>query len=863
MAVLAEGFNRMAQRLEQLYEGMEAEVRRRTRDLRVIARLSSEVFKATIPLRETLQAFLGSITQELGYRFASLCLIAPKDGTLRQEYTAGDVSGTSAQVLELSSSHPFAQAVLKAEPLVCEAPEAGLEGLGGRVAVAPVVAHQRRRCREVNACRFRGCPAYGSPDDRCWLLEGTLCRSPKAVRGRPKIYGCVHCKAFPVFGVLVAAKEEVAPQDLDTLRILASIIASVLETHKLIEAAREDIQELVRLHDVAVEYLQYTSLRELLPSVLGAACRFASAPAGALWLREPQGLSLQAVQGLKEELLPARLSVEGPWLRQAFEAGSLLQPPEPHAIHQVSQVMLYHGFNYVALLPLKSKEEPVGLLLLWKKDDFPLSDSQRAIMMLLATQAASAVQMLRLHEGLRESEEKFRSLAEQSPNMIFINRAGRVVYANRRCEEVMGYRREEFYSPDFDFLALVAPESRELVEAYFSRHMRGQECPPYEYTLLTKDGRRIHAINTTRLIQYEGRQAILGIVTDITERKEMEEELRSLLAALRAEKEFSEAIFQSTASGLMVLDAEARVLRINQAGSEILGLRPEELLGRRITELYPALEAMLDIQPTGQEVEITLPRGQRRPVGFSTSPFIDAEGQERGLIVVFRDLTEIKRLQAELRKKQHFEAVGKVVSGVAHEVRNPLFAISSIAQVLEREVEDAKHKGLLQVLLKEAYRIKNLIEELLLYSRPARLNIVPTELEFFLERLRQYIRLKKDIALEVDVPPELKVQADQDKLTQVFLNLLDNALEAGATRVSIRAQRRKDVVEIVLQDNGSGIQGDDLEKVFEPFFTTKKEGTGLGLSICRKLVEEHGGSLRLESGPGGGCAVLMRLPLAP
>jgi signal transduction histidine kinase len=183
--------------------------------------------------------------------------------------------------------------------------------------------------------------------------------------------------------------------------------------------------------------------------------------------------------------------------------------------------------------------------------------------------------------------------------------------------------------------------------------------------------------------------------------------------------------------------------------------------------------------------------------------------------------------------------------------------------VLEREVEDAKHKGLLQVLLKEAYRIKNLIEELLLYSRPARLNIVPTELEFFLERLRQYIRLKKDIALEVDVPPELKVQADQDKLTQVFLNLLDNALEAGATRVSIRAQRRKDVVEIVLQDNGSGIQGDDLEKVFEPFFTTKKEGTGLGLSICRKLVEEHGGSLRLESGPGGGCAVLMRLPLAP
>ncbi len=129
-------------------------------------------------------------------------------------------------------------------------------------------------------------------------------------------------------------------------------------------------------------------------------------------------------------------------------------------------------------------------------------------------------------EKLRESEEKFRSLAEQSPNMIFINKRGRVVYANRKCEEVMGYRRVEFYSPDFDFMGLVAPEYRHTISTSFNRHTKGEEVSPVEYTLLTKEDRRIDAILTTKLIRYEGGTAILGTVTDITERKRAEEALQ-------------------------------------------------------------------------------------------------------------------------------------------------------------------------------------------------------------------------------------------------------------------------------------------------------------------------------------------------
>lgn len=128
-------------------------------------------------------------------------------------------------------------------------------------------------------------------------------------------------------------------------------------------------------------------------------------------------------------------------------------------------------------------------------------------------------------DALRESEEKFRLLTDQSPNMIFINHQGRFVYVNRRCEEIMGYSKDEFYAPDFDFMTIVEPGSKDLIQSNFRSHMEGKEIPPHEYALTGKDGKKIDVIITAKLIIIDGKQSILGIITDITERKEKDKRL--------------------------------------------------------------------------------------------------------------------------------------------------------------------------------------------------------------------------------------------------------------------------------------------------------------------------------------------------
>ena len=359
------------------------------------------------------------------------------------------------------------------------------------------------------------------------------------------------------------------------------------------------------------------------------------------------------------------------------------------------------------------------------------------------------------------------------------------------------------------------------------------------------------------------RRMLLAPLAELSRKNDMLAESELNYRTLAAEKEFSEAIFNSTASGVAVLDENGKVLRMNQSGQEILELSPRDITGRHIGSISRGMTEMEKIIPNlSREISIITGSGKRKPIGFTNSQLLDHDERQKGTIVVFRDLTEINKLRAEINKKQHFASMGKVMAGVAHEIRNPLFAIQSIGQILEREAPSARHQALLNALLKETGRMKALIEDLLFYSRPSRLEVAEIDVDFFFEDIIAFLRLggyRPGILFSCPAP--MRINADGDKIRQVFLNLMDNAAGALCRQVEIRAERKNGAASITLRDDGEGIEEDDLERIFDPFFTTKKEGTGLGLPICRKIMEDHGGRLEIKSAKGAGTIVTVTLPL--
>jgi len=257
-------------------------------------------------------------------------------------------------------------------------------------------------------------------------------------------------------------------------------------------------------------------------------------------------------------------------------------------------------------------------------------------------------------EALKESEEKFRSLAEQSPNMIFINKKGKVVYANKKCEEKMGYTREEFYSPDFDFINLIAPESLEKMKDIIKRRSEGEDIKPYEYTLITKTGKRIEAINSSKLIQYEGQTAVLGIVTDITDRKLAEDTLRESENRYRV-------VVENAVEGIVVVQGQTLQF-VNPGLVSMIGYSEKELLTRPFLEfIHPEQRKWV------MEIHNKRLKGEEVPSIYELK-VLDKKGnvkwlENNGILIKWRDkpatlnflrdVTERKQAEEELRIKDN------------------------------------------------------------------------------------------------------------------------------------------------------------------------------------------------------------------
>jgi len=325
----------------------------------------------------------------------------------------------------------------------------------------------------------------------------------------------------------------------------------------------------------------------------------------------------------------------------------------------------------------------------------------------------------------------------------------------------------------------------------------------------------------------------------------------------------NQAILANITSGLMLISPAGRIRSFNQAASRISGYRLEEVYNQPVEKVLSVTSADFWSVKRG-EVMSTAKDGHALILGYSSSQVKDATGNQLGHLVTFQDLTEVKSLEEQLKRSDRLAAVGRLASGLAHEIRNPLASISGSVQLLREDAGFSdENRRLMGIVLKEADRLNLLLSDFLNFARPSPLSPENFDLSSLLDELVD-LQLCNERAAKVrfgqDYPRPLPLRADLQKLRQVLWDLLLNAVQAIPGQGEVRIGCHPGRGEIYVEDSGPGIDEAVRERIFEPFFTTKERGTGLGLANAYANVEIHNGRLYVEPGATGGARFIISLP---
>jgi two-component system sensor histidine kinase PilS (NtrC family) len=359
--------------------------------------------------------------------------------------------------------------------------------------------------------------------------------------------------------------------------------------------------------------------------------------------------------------------------------------------------------------------------------------------------------------------------------------------------------------------------------------------------------------------------------------KAVQEELDERTDSLNQLRRLNELVVSSIRSGLATTDLEGRLVSYNTAAedltqrkfSQVLGLPIGEVLGADLWAQVSGTDFTQDARPLRHENWVLLPNGTMRFLGFSVSPLQDERRRRLGYIVSFQDLTEIKRLEEEVRLNEKMAAVGQMAAGIAHEIRNPLTSMRGSAEILGGRLNlPESERRLLDILLRESDRLNNFVEDFLNFARPrdsARQRMNLTDLlrdSVTLLENSPEVKGKHSVVLWAPAQ-ELQVLANPDQLRQVFWNLAQNAIRAmprGGT-FTIGAELSVDGgATVVFRDEGVGMTDDEKARLFQPFQAGFAGGTGLGLSIVYQIVKDHGGKIEVESERGKGTSFILHFP---
>ncbi len=501
--------------------------------------------------------------------------------------------------------------------------------------------------------------------------------------------------------------------------------------------------------------------------------------------------------------------------------------------------------------------------------------------------ARDITERIQVEQALRESEVRFKVLSEKSPlGISLIDHQGRYRYLNPAFVRMFGYGLQQIKTgQDWFTLAFPDPEYRREVIAAWQEDLAAYpegETRPRVFVVRCLDGgdktimfRPVTIVSHGQFVLYE----------DITERRKAEEEAKANENRLRA-------ILEASADPVVVYDNAGRATYLNPAFTRVFGWQAEEVLGRTIPyvpedEMPTVRRVIKGLYERGGTTTLETRRltknGEMLNIFLSAAGITDQEGRVTGMVVNLTDVTPIMRLEAQLRQAQKMEAIGTLAGGIAHDFNNILGAVIGYTELAQKNCRLGRQPGdELEQVLKAAERARNLVRQILTFSRKAEADLQALDLNKSVRETMQMLAhsLPKEIALEAQLDPDLKlVNADPNQMAQVIVNLASNAADAmprgGRLVMETKnlfldeeyCRRHLEVppgeyVALMVSDTGQGMNAQTLEHIFEPFFTTKGvgKGTGLGLATVYGIVKGHRGQIQAYSEPGMGATFKIYLP---
>ncbi|HSO67603.1 MAG TPA: ATP-binding protein [Desulfatirhabdiaceae bacterium] len=350
---------------------------------------------------------------------------------------------------------------------------------------------------------------------------------------------------------------------------------------------------------------------------------------------------------------------------------------------------------------------------------------------------------------------------------------------------------------------------------------------------------------------------------------------RAAQTSLSRIKAFSDTLVDNMPMGLAALDMELRIVSINPVALQLLNISDTNPVGKNASDLIPkellAPVMHLDIHhgPMIQTIECSISGGEPIPLEINAAKLIDEDQSLLGYVILLRDLREVASLRKALARSQRLASLGSLSAGIAHEIRNPLSSIKGFATYFQERYADVPEDAQTAlVLIQEVDRLNRVVTQLLEFAKPVTLSMQPVLPGLLIAQTIALLKnqaIQKNIEFQIqesrNIPPVL---IDMDRMNQVLLNLFLNAFEAmpngGILNVAIETDETGAVCFIRIMDTGCGIHPVNLTQIFNPYFTTKSSGTGLGLAIAHNIIEAHQGDIRVESEPGQGTVVTIRLP---